>query len=181
MPISSSEYARRPVLPRPISIWVTRTVCQQSAGWAAVVRGLRHHLHMMRVALDEASAGDLDEPGLLQIGDRPGAAIPHGRPQAAVKLADHGGYRPPVRDPALDALRHELVLTQHVVLEVPVLGVAQAALSIAHRAERAHATVELVLLAADDHHLTRRFLAACQQAAEHHGVGARGDGLGDVT
>src|SRR5262245_3451309 len=71
--------------------------------------------------------------------------------------------------------------SQHVVLEVAVLGVGLPALPVAHGAERAHAPVELVLLAVDEDHLARAFLAPGEQAAQHDGVRARGDGLGDVA
>ena len=39
---------------------------------------------------------------------------------------------------ALDALGDQLVLTEHVVLEIAVLGVGPAALGVAHRAEGTH-------------------------------------------
>ena len=133
------------------------------------------------MALGQAGRGDLDEPGILQVGDGPGAAVAHGRAQPADQLAGHGGQRAAVGHLALDALRHQLVLAQHVVLEVAVLGVGAAALPVPHRAERAHAPVQLVLLAVDEDHLARALLAAGQQAAQHDGVGARGDGLGDVA
>src|SRR5271167_3744956 len=103
MPISLSEYARRPVLPRPIS---TSLMCLPpggrgrrswlgpvAAGPATVVRRLDGHLDVVRVALGQAGRGDLDEPGVLQVGDSPGAAVAHGGPQAADQLARDGGQR----------------------------------------------------------------------------------------
>src|SRR6185312_13872275 len=157
MPISASEYALRPVLPRPISTSVT---------------GFRPC---------QAGRGDLDEPGLLQVGDGPCAAVAHGRAQPADELAGHRGQRAAVGHLPLDALRHQLVLAQHVILEVAVLGVGLPALPVAHGAERAHAPVELVLLAVDEDHLARALLAPGEQAPQHDGVRARGDGLGDVA
>src|ERR1700742_4814551 len=159
MPISSSEYARRPVLPRPISMSVTVRVLLP----AAVVRGLDHHLHVVRVAFLQAGPGDLDEPCLLQLGDRAGTAVPHGRAQAADELVGNRGEVATVGYLALDPLGNKLVLAQHVILEVAVLGVGLAALPVPHRAERAHAPVQLVLLAVDEDHLTRALLAAGEQ------------------
>src|ERR1700761_64570 len=119
IPISSKEYARRPVLPRPISMSVNSGPLLP----AAVVRGLDDHLHVVRVAFLQPGAGDLDERGVLELLDGAAAAVAHAGPQAADQLVGHRGERPPVRDLALDALGDELVLAQHVVLEVAVLGV----------------------------------------------------------
>src|SRR5215471_5930247 len=176
MPISSSAYARRPVLPRPISMSVTIYLLP-----AAVVRRLDRHLHVVRVAFLQASGRDLDESGVLQLGDGARAAVSHGHAQPAYQLVGDGGERPAIGNLSLDTLRDQLVLAQHVVLEVPVLGVGLAPLPVAHRAEGTHATVGLVLLAVDEDHLARALLTAGQQAAEHHGVRAGRDRLGDVA
>src|SRR5215831_7847553 len=176
MPISSSAYARRPVLPRPISMSVTVYLLP-----AAVVWRLDRHLHVVRVAFRQASGRDLDKPGVLQLGDGARAAVSHGHAQSAYQLVGDGGERPAVGDLALDSLRDQLVLTQHVVLEVPVLGVGLAPFPVAHRAEGAHATVRLVLLAVDEDHLAGALLAAGEQAAEHHRVRAGRDRLGYVA
>ena len=77
--------------------------------------------------------------------------------------------------------RHQLVLGEHVVLEVAVLGVRLGLPARLHGAERAHAAVGLVLLAVDEDQLAGALLAAGQQAAEHDGVGAGHDRLGDVA
>ena len=50
-----------------------------------------------------------------------------------------------------------------------------------HGAERAHAAVGLELLAVDEDQVARRLVAAGEQRAEHDGVGAGDDGLGDVA
>src|SRR5215471_18268471 len=176
MPISSSAYARRPVLPRPISMSVTIYLLP-----AAVVRRLDRHLHVVRVAFLQASGRDLDESGVLQLGDGARAAVSHGHAQPAYQLVGDGGERPAIGNLSLDALRDQLVLAQHVVLEVPVLGVGLTPLPVAHRAEGAHAAVGLVLLAVDEDHLARALLTAGQQAAEHHGVRAGRDRLGYVA
>src|SRR5215467_4985506 len=164
MPISSSVYALRPVLPRPISTSATLNV-PLGLFPAAVVRRLNRHLHVMRVAFGEPRGGDLNEPGILQVADGAGAAVPHGHAQPADELVGDGGERAAVGDLPLDPLRDQLVFTQHVVLEVPVLGVGLAALTVPHRAERAHPPVRLVLLAVDEDHLARALLTAGQQAA----------------
>ena len=67
-----------------------------------------------------------------------------------------------------------------VGLEVAVLGVRLLA-ARGHRAERAHAAVGLELLAVDEDQLARALLAAGQQRAEHHRVGAGDERLGDVA
>src|SRR5215470_4161444 len=75
MPISSSEYARRPLLPRPISMSVTRSprpsadLLARSLLPAAIVRRLDRHLHVVRMTFRQAGGRDLDEPGFLQIAD----------------------------------------------------------------------------------------------------------------
>ena len=70
-----------------------------------------------------------------------------------------------------------LSLVDDVALEVAVLGERPGL----HGAERAHAPVLLVALALVEHDLARRLVDAGEQAAEHHDVGAGGDGLGDVA
>src|SRR5580700_1080549 len=129
MPISSSAYARRPLLPRPISTTVTsypprpRKPVPGSVPPAAVVGRLGHHLNVVRMALDQPCPGDLREPGLLEIGDRPRPAVAHRGPQTAHELIRDRGQRAAERYLRLDALGHQFVLAQHVVLEVAVLGV----------------------------------------------------------
>src|SRR5271168_3685943 len=151
MPISSSEYARRPVLPRPISMSVTVLILLS----AAVVGCLDGHLHVVRVALLEARPRDLNEPRVLELFDGTGAAVAHAGAQAADELVGDRGEGAAVGHLAFDSLRNQLVLAEHVVLEVAVLGVGLAAFPVAHRAERAHAPVHLVLLAVDEDHLAR--------------------------
>src|SRR6202020_2158654 len=103
MPISSSAYARRPVLPRPIS------TCVMSGPPSHVVRRLADHLYVVRMALGQPGRGDLGEPRLLQVGDGGRAAVAHGGPQAAGELVGDGGQRPPERHLGLDALGYQLV------------------------------------------------------------------------
>ena len=64
-----------------------------------------------------------------------------------------------------------------VALEVAVLG-ERARL---HRAERAHAAVLLEALALDEDRPRPGLVGAGEHRAEHHGVGAGGDRLGDVA
>src|SRR5258708_559271 len=138
-------------------------------------------MDVVRIALGQARAGDLGEPCLLQLRDGPRAADPHGRPQTPGQLVGHRAQRSAVGHPALDALRHQLVLAEHVVLEVPVLRERPAALAVAHCPDRAHPPAQLVLFALDDDHLAGALLAPGQQAAQHHGVGPGRDRLGDGT
>src|ERR1022692_390770 len=102
----------------PDRIWLLSAPRSHPA--AAVVRRLGDHLDVVRVALGQPSHGDLDESCLLQLSDGPGAAVTHRRAQPADQLAGHRRQRSTVRHPTLDALRYQLVLTQHVILEVPV-------------------------------------------------------------
>src|SRR5215469_1779302 len=148
---------------------------------AAIVGRLGDHLNVVRVALDESRARDLGELRLLKLRDCPRTAVPHRCPQAAGQLVSDPCQRAPVRHLALDALGYKLVLPQDVILEVAVLGVGAAALGIAHRRQRAHAPVQLELLAVDENQLAGPFIAAGQQAAEHDGVRAGRDGLRDVA
>src|SRR5690606_15875851 len=106
-----------------------------------------------------------------------GAAVAHGRSQAADELVDDVGERALVDDPALDALGDQLVLGGDVALEVAVLRV-RAGL---HGAHRAHAPVLLEPLALVEDHVAGRLVDAGEQAAEHDRVRPGGDGLGDVA
>src|SRR5579859_3803803 len=110
MPISPSEYARRPDFPRPISTSVTgapppclrRSRLRPGPARAgAVVRGLDRHRDVVRVALGQAGRGDLDKPRLLKVGDGAGAAVSHRGAQPADQLAGYRGQRAAVRDLAL--------------------------------------------------------------------------------
>src|SRR5260370_35318057 len=126
MPISSSEYARRPLLPRPISTTVTllsrpfarsgsAPACEVLASPAAVIGRLGNHLDVVGVALHQPGAGDLSELRPLKLADGPGAAKAHGRAQAADELIGDGRQRTAVGHLTLDALRHHPVLAHHVV------------------------------------------------------------------
>src|SRR6185437_7794724 len=85
-----------------------------------------------------------------------------------------------VGDLALDALGDDLVVAGDLGLEVAVLGVGLLA-AARHRAEGAHATVGLVLLAVDEDQVAGRLLAAGQQRADHDRVGAGDDRLRDLA
>src|SRR4051794_30382316 len=107
-----------------------------------VVGGLYRHLDVVRVALLEPRRGDPDELALVvHLRDGGRAHEAHSGPQAADELVRHGRQRTTVRYLTFDALRHELVVGEDVVLEVPVLGVGPGLPARLHRAERAHPTV----------------------------------------
>src|SRR5665213_2066942 len=93
---------------------------------------------------------------------------------------DDGSERPTVGHLAFDAFGHELVVGQHVVLEVPVLAVRTHLAARLHRRKRSHAPVALVLLAVDEDELARTLFNAREQAAEHDGVGADAVMLGSL-
>src|SRR3954453_9789883 len=176
MPTSDSWEPRRADRPRPIS-----TLSLIACSPAGVVGRLVRHLDVVRVALLEPSRRDPDELRLLQLLDGLRADVAHRGTQATDQLVRDRSERAAIGHLTLDAFRHELVVGEHVVLEVAVLGVGTRLSPRLHRAERAHAAVGLELLAVDEDELAGRLVAAGQQRAEHHGVGAGGDRLGDVT
>ena len=129
----------------------------------------------------QASVGDADEAATFRhFGDVVRANVEHGLVQAADHLVQHGVERSAVRHFAFDTFRNDLVVGGDVGLEVTVLGVGLLA-TRSHGAEGAHATVQFVLLAVQEHLLARSFLAAREGAAEHHGGCAGHEGLGDVA
>ena len=148
---------------------------------AGVVRGFGGHHDIVRVRFAQTGVGDADELATLRhLGDVVGADVEHGLVQATEHLVEHGVQRSAVRHFAFHAFRHDLVAGGHVGLEVAVLGVGLLA-ARGHGTEGAHATVQLVLLAVQEHLLARGFLTASERAAEHHGGSASHEGLGDVT
>src|SRR3954468_7613223 len=109
MPISSNEYARRPLLPRPISTSAATikpfAVNSGVSLSALVVRGLDRHLDIVRVALLETRGRDLYEAAVgLQLRHGPGAGVPHGLAEAADQLVGDRVQRATVGHLALDAL-----------------------------------------------------------------------------
>src|SRR4051812_19518709 len=89
-----------------------------------VVRRLDRHLDVMRMALCQPSRGDPDETTVgLQLLDRVGAAVAHGRSEAADELMRNSGEWTAERHLTLDAFRHQLLVGQDVVLEVAVAGI----------------------------------------------------------
>src|SRR4029079_12340763 len=76
---------------------------------------------------------------------------------------------------AFDAFGDELGLVLDRALAVALLRAAD------HRALGAHAAVDLVAAALVDHHFAGAFLAAREEAPDHHHGGPRGDRLGDVS
>src|SRR5690606_24397458 len=146
-----------------------------------VVRGLADHLHVVRVRLLEARGGDPHEPAaLLQLGDRAGAHVEHRLVQPADELVRDLRGRPLVRYATLYSFG-DVVVVGDVALEVAVLGVGAAVAARLHRAERGHAAVELVLLAAREDQVARCLVGAGEQRAEHDRLRARHDRLRDVA
>src|SRR5262249_54154464 len=113
-------------------------------------------------------------------GDGARADVEHRLVEAADQLVGDGGERAAVGDLALDALGDDLVVAGDLGLEVAVLGIGLLA-ARRHRAERAHAAVGLELLAVDEDQVAGRLLAAGEERADHHAVGAGHDGLGDLA
>src|SRR5690606_6770324 len=120
----------------------------RSRSAALVVGGLDGHLDVVGVALAEARGADAHEAAaFLELGDRARPRVPHGLVEAADELVRDVGEGAAVGDLPLHALGDQLLLAADVALRVAVLGEGPAALAVAHRAERAHAAVRLVLLA----------------------------------
>ena len=118
---------------------------------------------------------DADEPAallkILQIG---GAAIAHAAAQAADKLIDQPAERTFVGDLAFDSFGHGLAALGGFLR----VAIGRAGL---HRAERAHAAIGLERAALVENRFAGGFLGAGEEAADHHGGSAGGDGLGDVA
>src|SRR5258708_16516694 len=132
---------------------------------AVVVRRFDGHGDVVRMALLQTRSRDLHELRLLELLDGGRTGVTHSGPQSPAELMDDRRQWTAERHPSLDALGHQFVLTQRVVLEVAVLGIRLAAsrtTSALHRAERAHAAVALDRLAAHQAQLTRRLSGAAQ-------------------
>src|SRR5262249_22319937 len=137
----------------------------------AVIGSLLRDVDVVHVALLETRGRDAHELRVLaQIAERARAEVAHPGTETANQLLHDEGERSLVRDPALDALGHELhaEVLALVVLEVAVA----AALALAHRLERAHAAIELVGTALVQDRLARTFLGPGEEAANHDGPSA---------
>src|SRR5690554_2086601 len=184
-----SQYTPRSRMRRAISCvyWLPKSRTSTRSRWASadigapppllepIVRGLAGDHHVVDVALLQRRLRDAHEARLLaQLGEVRRAAVAHARAQAAEQLVDAAGEAAPVGHAALDALGHELGRLD-VVLEVAV------ARALGHRAERAHAAVELVGAALVEDGLARRLVGAREQRADHHARGAGGERLHGVA
>ena len=90
---------------------------------------------------------------------------------------DDGAHRAFVGHAAFDAFGHQFFDAGGGVLEVAVGRAGFAG----HGAQGAHAPVGFVVAALEQFHFAGGFFGAGQQRADHNGVGAGGDGLGDVA
>src|SRR6185295_2967179 len=97
--------------------------------------------------------------------------------QPADELLDDRDDAALVRHATLDAFGHELLELFRRVLEIAVGG----AVSLRHRADRAHAPIGLVRAALVELDLAGRLLGAGEQAADHRRVRARHDCLRDIA
>src|SRR4029453_17404427 len=149
---------------------------------ARVVGRLACHLDVVRMAFPQPGGGDADEPPIaLDLADARCTGVAHCRPQPSDELVGDGGERAAVGHLTLDALRHQLVVGEEVVLRIAVPGVRSPAAARLHRADRPHSAVGLELLAVDEQQLARRLLAAGEQRSHHDSVGPGDDGLRDVA
>src|SRR5690606_23308320 len=143
-----------------------------------VIRRFLRDADVMHVAFADAGGGDADELGFgAHFFHVAATGEAHAGAQAADQLEDDGGHRAFVGHAAFDAFGHQFGGAGFDVLEVSVAG----AVALVHGAERAHAAVGLVAAALVEFDVAGGFLGAGQEAADHHGVGAGGDGLGDVA
>ncbi len=108
----SHPTARQPAAPYPNRLPTPR-----------VIRRLNSHSDVMRMTLLQPSRSNLHELSPLQVRNRLRPRLTHSRPQTPHQLVNNLIHRPPERHPPLDPLGHQLVLGQHIVLEVPILGV----------------------------------------------------------
>ena len=130
----------------------------------AVVRRFLGDDHVVHVALAQARRGDAHEARAARAAPRAFGAptVAHARAQAADELVDVDRERAAVRHAALDALGHELLVVVDLALEVAVLA------ALRHRAERAHAAVDLVRAALVEDELAGRLVGAGEERADHH-------------
>src|SRR6266699_122487 len=143
-----------------------------------VVGSLFGDHHIVRVALAQAGAGDANEARLfLHLLDGGAAGIAHRLAQATDQLVHQRPQHAFIGYTRLDALGDEAALVDHVTLEVAVLAVA----ALLHSRNRAHRPIVFEALSLRDHQFTGTLVDARQQAAQHDGVGASGDGLGDIA
>src|SRR5690348_9379676 len=140
-----------------------------------VIRRFLRDLHVVDVGFAHARGGDLDEIGLgAHLVDGAAAGVAHARAEPSHELQDDGGDRALVRDAALDAFGHQLVGVHLRILEIAV------ARSLLHGAQRAHAAIRLVRAPLEELDLAGGFLAAGEEAPQHHAGSTRRDGLRDV-
>src|SRR2546422_98627 len=140
-----------------------------------VVGGFLGDDHVVDVALPQTGLGDLNEAGLLlHLGDGAATTIPHAGAQPADQLVHHSRQRAAVRDASFDALRHQL-LHRLVPLRVPVPPAAF------HRAERAHAPVDLIGATLKEDRFARAFFGSGEEPADHDRRGASRDRLGHIA
>ena len=125
--------------------------------------------HASRRDLHEACAG-------AHFINRAAAAVAHGGTQTADHLIDDRGDGTLKGHHAFNAFRDELIdIALVVVLEVAV------GRTLAHRAERTHAAVGLIVAALIKDHFARSFFRAGEHAAHHDRICAGRDGLGNIA
>ena len=128
------------------------------------------------VAFPQSRRRDPDELRLrVKLFDGAATGVTHARPEAADELVDARLERPPEGNPPLDPLGNQLQAAFDVVLHIAV------AASRLHGLERPHPPVHLVASPLKQDGLPGTLLRPREEAPDHDGVGARGQGLGDIT
>src|SRR5450755_1936377 len=105
------------------------------------------------------------------------AGVAHRRAQAARELMQDGDDTALIGYASLNALGNELFKLGRRVLKIAVGG----AEALSHRTQRTHAAVGLVGCPLIQLDLTRGFLGAGKEAANHNRMSACRDCLGDVA
>jgi hypothetical protein len=129
------------------------------------------------VRLAYPRARDLYEFGLgPDFLDRGATEVSHARANAAHELLNERDEAAFVRHASFDAFGNEL-------FGVELVGFLEIAVgrALLHRPERAHAAIRLVRASLVKLGLAGRFFRAREEAADHHGVRAGGERLGDVA
>src|SRR5690606_30306480 len=153
-----------------------RAASDQAESTDAVVRRFLSDGHVVNVALTHTGIGN---PHKFRLGAHfvhgGAASVTHGGAQTANQLVHDVTHRALAGNTTFDTVRNQLLNTFAGVLEVTVAG------ALPHGTQGTHTTVSFVATTLEQFDFTRGFVSTGQQAANHHRVGASGNGLGDIT
>src|SRR5690554_4906284 len=153
-----------------------RAASDQAESTDAVVRRFLGDGHVVNVALTHTGIGN---PHKFRLGAHfvhgGAASVTHGGAQAANQLVHDVTHRALAGNTTFDTFRNQLFNAFAGVLEVTVAG------ALPHGTQGTHTTVGFIATTLEQFDFTRGFVSTGQQAANHHRVGASGNGLGDVA